>query len=168
MCKLCNTDTPPVNSFKTKNKEMMNYLNIHKQYMYNEMPCDKCIKGARTAISNNLRRSDFLNLNWDHYILKKLYLTNRNFKAKELRNLKIEGRTIRKTVLGIRIKTNTNTNYTSYEARVTVKSKKKTIGVYSTFEQAINEKIAYLKATGHKNALTQLKNNLKEIKNGKS
>ena len=164
MCKLCNTNSPPVyvNSIKYADK-----LEVVKQYI-GTYPCRQCthqlMKWSRTTNNPN---------QFDQYILFKLFRAYAlaNFTKEQLAKRKsyntVKSHHKQAALPGIRQIITKSTGNVKYLVRHRVNQQQQvTIGTYPTLSEALQVKVNYMQQNGCKRGLTQLSNKLKELTNG--
>lgn len=158
MCKLCkNPNMKPL--VKTKHR----FLEEVNDYI-GENPCSYCL----AVINKTYQRHP--NMSIDYIILRKLYLLNRPFSNEELgaakQSLYMHKQKVN-YILGIRVLTTSKS--TSYLPKINNSNKGVTIclPVCHTLQEAVQSKYDYMVANGHTKGLTQLKNKLKDLSNGK-
>ena len=154
MCKLCdNPNRPPLEN----TKHPIAY--IVKDYI-GTYPCEICLKLIKQRQTRHPGKT------LDSIILKKLYLTYRNFEASLLSSAKQRMYKEKvKYILGIAI-TLTKEKGLRYHPTIGAVNKIIYLPVCSTLQEALQNKYDYMAANGHVQGLTQLKNKLKELSNG--
>lgn len=154
MCKLCNSDSPPILS----SKQLINH--VVKDYI-GTFPCQSCAKTLQVSQQTHSDKS------LDYIIITKLYWKYRQFTYKQL-GIKAHHASQLKSVMGIQPVCNRSTGVVVYKARITNSKLKSSIylGTFSTLLEAVNAKVHYMQSHGHTKGLTQLTNKLKELTNG--
>ena len=151
MCKLCNSDSPPIKS----SKGLINL--IAKDYI-GTFPCESC---ARTLAQSQQTHKD---KSADYIILTKLYVKYRQFTYQQL-GAKAQQASQLKCIFGIQPIRNRSTGIIVYKGYVTNSKLKSHIylGTFSTLSEAINAKVHYMQSHGHTKGLNNLINKLKEL-----
>lgn len=151
MCKLCNSDSPPILS----SKQLIN--DVVKDYI-GTFPCNSC---ARTLLESQRTHPD---KSLDHLVITKLYWRYRQFTCQQL-GIKAHHASQLKHVMGIRPIRNRSTGIVVYKAYVTNSKLKSSIylGTFSILSEAVNAKVHYMQSHGHTNGITNLTNKLKEL-----
>ena len=164
MCKLCNTNSPPVVS---KSVIYADKLEVVKQYI-GTYPCIKCTHQIMTwsRATNDLTQID-------QYILFKLFRVYAlaNFTKEQLAKRKsyntVAAHHKQAALPGIRQIITKSTGNVKYLVRHRFnKEQQVTIGTYQTLSEALQVKVNYMQQNGCKQGLTQLSNKLKELTNG--
>ena len=151
MCKLCNSDSPPILS----SKQPINH--VVKDYI-GTFPCKSC---ARTLQASQRTHPD---KSLDYIVITKLYWKYRQFTYQQL-GIKAHHASQLKSVMGIQPICNRSTKVVVYKARITNSKLKSSIylGTFSTLLEAVNAKVHYMQSHGRTKGLTQLTNKLKEL-----
>ena len=151
MCKLCNSDSPPILS----SKQPINH--VVKDYI-GTFPCKSC---ARTLLESQRTHSD---KSLDYLVITKLYWKYRQFTHQQL-GAKAQHASQLKCVMGIQPVCNRSTGIIVYKAYVACYNPRRNeyLGTFSTLSEAVNAKVYYMQLYGHTKGLTQLTNKLKEL-----
>lgn len=151
MCKLCNSDSPPILS----SKQPINH--VVKDYI-GTFPCKSC---ARTLQISQRTHSD---KSLDYLVITKLYIKYRQFTHQQL-GAKAQQASQLKGIFGIQPIRNRSTGIIVYKAYITNSKLKPRsyLGTFSTLSEAVNAKVHYMQLHGHTKGLTQLTNKLKEL-----
>jgi len=164
MCKLCNTNSPPI---KGRSIKYQDKIEILKQYI-GTYPCEKCTHQIRTWIKSTNNPTQF-----DQYVLFKLFriYVLANFTKKQLAKRKsynvINAHYKQSILPGIRQIVTKSTGSVSYLVRHRFSETCQiTIGTYPTLSEALQVKVNYMQQNGCTRGLTQLSNKLKELSNG--
>ena len=164
MCKLCNTNSPPVIS---KSVIYADKLEVVKQYI-GTYPCIKCTHQIMTW-----SRATNDSTQIDQYILFKLFRTYAlaNYTKEELAKRKsyntVKAHHKQAALPGIRQIITKSTGNVKYLVRHRFnKDQQVTIGTYPTLSEALQVKVNYMQQNGCKQGLIQLSNKLKELTNG--
>ena len=164
MCKLCNTNSPPVIS---KSVIYADKLEVVKQYI-GTYPCTKCTHQIMTWSRTTNDSTQF-----DQYILFKLFRVYAlaNFTKEQLAKRKsynvIASHHRQAALPGIRQIITKSTGNVTYLVRHRANPQQQlNLGTYSTLSEALQVKVNYMQQNGCKQGLTQLSNKLKELTNG--
>ena len=163
MCKLCNTNSPPVVS---KSVIYADKLEVVKQYI-GTYPCNNCFIAIMTWRKSTNDLDQF-----DKYILFKLFrmYALANFTKEQLAERKTYDSKItqdRKAILpGIRRIINKSSGSISYEVQQKIFKKAVFLGTYQSLSEALQVRVKYLQQNGCEKSLTKLSNKLKELTNG--
>ena len=150
MCKLCNSDSPPILS----SKQPINH--VVKDYI-GTFPCKNCIRALYIMQQSNPDKS------FDHIILTKLYYRYRGFNYSDLAK-SADKANVMKCVLGIQPIYRRGSKQVVYKSCIARKNKSKLyLGIYPTLSEALEIKLKYMQEYGHTNGITQLTNKLKEL-----
>ena len=151
MCKLCNSDSPPILS----SKQLIN--DVVKDYI-GTFPCNSC---ARTLLKSQRTHPD---KSLDHLVITKLYWKYRQFTCQQL-GVKAHHASQLKCIMGVQPVRNRSTGIVVYKAYVTcyTPKRKEYLGTFSTLSEAVNAKVHYMQSQGQTKGLTQLTNKLKEL-----
>jgi hypothetical protein len=165
MCKLCNTDRPPIVSPR---KNLLINETI-KEYI-GEYSCRRCVKFCSVVLKTGPDKSI------DYWVMQRIFYNHyktlgnnreelRKYKrASYLKNYNKSNIKIR-TILGISVRENIATNHTIYVVSVEINGKNTRIGTYNTFDEAMATKIKYMVENNQSHALKVLKTKLKELQN---
>ena len=164
MCKLCNTNSPPVVS---KSVIYADKLEVVKQYI-GTYPCIKCTHQIMTW-----SRATNDSTQIDQYILFKLFriYALANFTKEQLAKRKsyntVKSHHKQAALPGIRQIITKSTGNVKYLVRHRVNQQQQIhLGTYPTLSEALQVKVNYMQQNGCKQGLTQLSNKLKELTNG--
>ena len=164
MCKLCNTNSPPVIS---KSVIYADKLEVVKQYI-GTYPCIKCTHQIMTW-----SRATNDSTQIDQYILFKLFRVYAlaNFTKEQLAKRKsyntVKSHHKQAALPGIRQIITKSIGNVRYIVRHRVNQQQQIhLGTYSTLSEALQVKVNYMQQNGCKQGLTQLSNKLKELTNG--
>lgn len=151
MCKLCNSDSPPILS----SKQLINH--VVKDYI-GTFPCKSCARTLQISQQTHTDKS------LDYLIITKLYWKYRQFTNQQL-GTKAHHASQLKSVMGIQPVRNRSTGIVVYKAYVTcyTPKRKEYLGTFLTLSEAVNAKVHYMQLHGHTKGLTQLTNKLKEL-----
>lgn len=151
MCKLCNSDSPPILS----SKQPINH--VVKDYI-GTFPCKCCTKTLLESQRNHPDKSI------DYIILTKLYIRYRQFTHQQL-GAKAQHASQLKCIMGVQPVRNRSTGIVVYKAYVACYHPKRNeyLGTFSTLSEAVNAKVHYMQLNGQTQGLTQLTNKLKEL-----
>jgi len=153
MCKLCNTDRPPI-----KNSTYPELL-IVKDYI-REFPCKQCYSAITAA------KSSKVNFDLDKYLLKKLFTKYRTMSPKDIWDAKNYKNQIIKTKFGIKIYINIKTNTHSYYPMITINGKSIYIGqVEKSLQKALQAKLKYMVKHNHTKGLKILQTKIRKLEN---
>ena len=148
MCKLCNSDSPPILSSKRP------ISHVVKDYI-GTFPCKSCAKTLAESQRTHPNKS------LDSLVITKLYWKYRQFTHQQL-GAKAHHASQLKSVMGIR---NRSTGIVVYKAYVACYNPRRNqyLGTFSTLSEAINAKVHYMQLNSQTKGLTQLTNKLKEL-----
>jgi hypothetical protein len=149
MCKLCNSDSPPILSSKQP-------INIVARDYIGTFPCKKCARVLQTTQLGNPDKS------FDYIILTKLYWRYRAFNNTQL-GAKKQASSQLKCILGIQPIRKRSTGIVIYKAYVRGKNQTDYLGTFPTLQSAVEAKITFLQNSGRTKGLNQLLNKLKEL-----
>ena len=149
MCKLCNSDSPPIKSSKVP-------INIIAKDYIGTFPCAICAKALCKTQRYNPNKS------LDDIIITKLYNRYRAFNYVQLSNSKQQAESV-SSILGIQPIFHRGTGTMSYKSSVHTATGRVYLGIYQTLTEALEVKIKYLKEHGHTKSITNLTNKLKEL-----
>lgn len=149
MCKLCNSDSPPILS----SKQLINI--IAKDYI-GTFPCNVCAQ----ALSKTQRYNP--NKSFDDIIITKLYNKYRTFNYSQLSNSKQQAES-GSSIFGIQPIFHRSTGQTVYKSGVNTIKGRIYLGLYPTLSEALEVKVKYMQEHGHTNGITNLTNKLKEL-----
>ena len=147
MCKLCNSDSPPIKSSKV-------IINIIAKDYIGTFPCAVCAQALCRTKQYNPHKS------LDDIIITKLYNKYRAFNYVQLYNSKLRAES-GSSILGIQPIFQRGTGTTAYKASVHTATGRVYLGLYSTLIEALEVKIKYLQEHGHTKSITHLTNKLK-------
>ena len=163
MCKLCNTNSPPIVS---KSVIYADKLEVVKQYI-GTYPCIKCTHQIMTWSRATNTPTQF-----DQYILFKLFRVYAlaNFTKEQLAKRKsynvIASHHRQAALPGIRQIITKSTGNVTYLVRHRVSLEQQiNLGTYPTLSEALQVKVNYMQQNGCTKGLTQLSNKLKELTN---
>ena len=149
MCKLCNSDSPPILS----SKQLINI--IAKDYI-GTFPCTICAQ----ALSKTQRYNP--NKSFDDIIITKLYNKYRAFNYSQLSNSKQQAQS-GSSMFGIQPIFHRSTGQTVYKSGVNTIKGRIYLGIFPTLTEALEVKLKYMQEHGHTNGITNLTNKLKEL-----
>ena len=151
MCKLCNSDSPPILSSKKP------ISHVVKDYI-GTFPCSIC---ARTLLKSQRTHPD---KSLDHLVITKLYWKYRQFTCQQL-GVKAHHASELKCIMGVQPVRNRSTGIIVYKAYVACHNprRKEYIGTFSTLSEALEVKLKYMQEHRHTNGITNLINKLKEL-----
>lgn len=149
MCKLCNSDSPPISKSKQP-------INLVVQDYIGTLPCSKCAQVLIKMQHDNPTKS------MDCLVLTKLYWKYRPFTNTQL-GIQKQAKSHLKCVMGIQPVRNRSTGIVVYKAYVRNKIISNYLGTFPTLSDAVNAKIVFLQNNGRTKGLTQLTNKLKEL-----
>ena len=149
MCKLCNSDSPPILSSKQP-------INIIAKDYIGTFPCAVCAQALYKTQRYNPNKS------LDDIIITKLYNRYRAFNYVQLFNSKLQAES-GSSILGIQPIFHRGTGTMSYKSSVNTTTRRVYLGIYQTLTEALEVKIKYLKEHGHTKSITNLTNKLKEL-----
>ena len=149
MCKLCNSDSPPILS----SKQPINH--VVKDYI-GTFPCSICAQALFKTQKYNPNKS------LDNIIITKLYNKYRAFNYAQLSNSK-QIATTPTAVLGIQPVFHISTGQTVYKAAVNTVKGRVYLGLFPTLTEALEIKLKYMQEHGHTKGITNLTNKLKEL-----
>jgi hypothetical protein len=164
MCKLCNTDRPPI-------KKPINLLvhEIIKEYT-GEYACRVCAKTCFLFLEAEPNKSI------DYWVMQRIFYNyyralgnnskelNRHKKHLSRKNYSMNNMKTR-SILGVCVRENTATNRTVYIVSVKINKKITQTVTCNTFDEALATKIKYMVENNQSYALKNLKNKLKELQN---
>lgn len=149
MCKLCNSDSPPIRSTKV-------LINIIAKDYIGTFPCAICAQALFKTQRYNPNKS------LDDIIITKLYNKYRAFNHVQLSNSKLQAES-GSSILGIQPIFHRGTETTVYKASVHTATRRVYLGLYPTLIEALEVKFNYLQEHGHTKSITNLTNKLKEF-----
>ena len=149
MCKLCNSDSPPILS----SKQPINH--VAKDYI-GTFPCNICAQALFKTQRYNPNKS------LDDIIITKLYKKYRAFNCAQLSYSKQIG-TNSTAVLGIQPVFHRSTGQTVYKSAVNTAKGRVYLGLFPTLTEALEIKLKYMQEHGHTKGITNLTNKLKEL-----
>ena len=151
MCKLCNSDSPPISNSKQP-------INIVARDYIGTFPCSRCAQVLRVMQLSSPDKS------FDYIILTKLYWKYRAFNHTEL-GVKKQASSHLKCILGIQPIRNRSTGIVVYKAyiRNAGKNQHDYLGTFQTLQSAVEAKITFFQNSGRTKGLNQLLNKLKEL-----
>lgn len=149
MCKLCNSDSPPIRSTKV-------LINIIAKDYIGTFPCALCAQALFKTQRYNPNKS------LDDIIITKLYNKYRAFNYSQLSNSK-QIATTPTAVLGIQPVFHRSTGQTVYKSSVNTAKGRVYLGLFPTLTEALEVKLKYMQEHGHTNGITNLTNKLKEL-----
>ena len=149
MCKLCNSDSPPILSSKVP-------INLIARDYIGHFPCSTC--------ANTLSKTQRYNPNksLDDIIITKLYNKYRAFNYSQLSNSKQQAES-GNSIFGIQPIFHRSTGQTVYKSGVNTIKGRVYLGLYPTLTEALEVKLKYMQEHGHTNGITNLTNKLKEL-----
>lgn len=149
MCKLCNSDSPPILS----SKQPINH--VVKDYI-GTFPCAICAQALLKTQRYNPNKS------LDDIIITKLYNKYRAFNYSQLFNSKQQAES-GNSIFGIQPIFHRSTGQTVYKSGVNTIKGRVYLGLYPTLTEALEVKLKYMQEHGHTNGITNLTNKLKEL-----
>ena len=149
MCKLCNSDSPPILS----SKQLINI--IAKDYI-GTFPCNVCAQALFKTQRYNPNKS------FDDIIITKLYNKYRAFNYSQLSNSKQQAQS-GSSMFGIQPIFHRSTGQTVYKSGVSTIKGRIYLGIFPTLTEALEVKLKYMQEHGHTNGITNLTNKLKEL-----
>ncbi len=149
MCKLCNSDSPPILS----SKQSINH--VVKDYI-GTFPCSICAQALFKTQRYNPNKS------LDDIIITKLYNKYRAFNYSQLSNSKQQAES-GNSIFGIQPIFHRSTGQTVYKSGVNTIKGRVYLGLYPTLTEALEVKLKYMQEHGHTNGITNLTNKLKEL-----
>ena len=149
MCKLCNSDSPPILS----SKQPINH--IVKDYI-GTFPCSICAQALFKTQRYNPDKS------MDDIIITKLYNKYRAFNCAQLAYSK-QIATTPIAVLGIQPVFHRSTGQTVYKAAVNTAKGRVYLGIFPTLTEALEIKVKYMQEHNLVKGITNLTNKLKEL-----
>ena len=149
MCKLCNSDSPPIRSTKV-------LINIIAKDYIGTFPCAICAQALFKTQRYNPNKS------LDDIIITKLYNKYRAFNHVQLFNSKLQAGS-GSSIFGIQPIFHRSTGQTVYKSGVNTIKGRVYLGLYPTLSEALEVKLKYMQEQGHTNGITNLINKLKEL-----
>lgn len=149
MCKLCNSDSPPILS----SKQPINH--VAKDYI-GHFPCSTCASTLSKTQRYNPDKS------MDDIIITKLYNKYRAFNCAQLAYSK-QIATTPTAVLGIQPVFHRSTGQTVYKAAVNTVKGRVYLGLFPTLTEALEVKVKYMQEHNLVKGITNLSNKLKEL-----
>lgn len=149
MCKLCNSDSPPIRSTKV-------LINIIAKDYIGTFPCAICAQALFKTQRYNPNKS------LDDIIITKLYNKYRAFNHVQLSNSKLQAES-GSSMFGIQPIFHRSTGQTVYKSGVNTIKGRVYLGLYPTLSEALEVKLKYMQEHGHTNGITNLTNKLKEL-----
>ena len=149
MCKLCNSDSPPIRSTKV-------LINIIAKDYIGTFPCAICAQALFKTHRYNPNKS------LDDIIITKLYNKYRAFNYSQLSNSKQQAES-GSSIFGIQPIFHRSTGQTVYKSGVNTIKGRVYLGLYPTLTEALEVKLKYMQEHGHTNGITNLTNKLKEL-----
>ncbi|MFW9601352.1 MAG: hypothetical protein ACMV1B_03425 [Prevotella sp.] len=149
MCKLCNSDSPPIRSTKV-------LINIIAKDYIGTFPCAICAQALFKTQRYNPNKS------LDDIIITKLYNKYRAFNYSQLSNSKQQAES-GSSMFGIQPIFHRSTGQTVYKSGVNTIKGRVYLGLYPTLSEALEVKLKYMQEHGHTNGITNLTNKLKEL-----
>ena len=149
MCKLCNSDSPPILS----SKQPINH--VVKDYI-GTFPCNICAQALFKTQRYNPNKS------LDDIVITKLYNKYRAFNYSQLSNSKQQAQS-GSSMFGIQPIFHRSTGQTVYKSGVNTIKGRVYLGLYQTLTEALEVKLKYMQEHGHTNGITNLLNKLKEL-----
>lgn len=149
MCKLCNSDSPPILSSKQP-------INIIAKDYIGTFPCSICAQALFKTQRYNPNKS------LDDIIITKLYNKYRAFNYSQLSNSKQQAES-NSSIFNIQPIFHRSTGQTVYKSGVNIIKGRVYLGLYPTLSEALEVKIKYMQEHGHTNGITNLINKLKEL-----
>ena len=149
MCKLCNSDSPPILS----SKQPINH--VVKDYI-GTFPCLTCVQALRNTERYNPSKS------LDDIVITKLYNKYRAFNASQLSYAKTKA-SLANSILGIQPIFQRKAETIIYRVTINTTNGQIYLGLYPTLTEALEVKIKYMQEHNLVKGLTQLTNKLKEL-----
>ena len=149
MCKLCNSDSPPIKSSKV-------LINIIAKDYIGTFPCSICAQALFKTQRYNPNKS------FDDIIITKLYNKYRAFNYSQLSNSKQQAESS-SSIFNIQPIFHRSTGQTVYKSGVNTIKGRIYLGIFPTLTEALEVKLKYMQEHGHTNGITNLTNKLKEL-----
>ena len=149
MCKLCNSDSPPILSSKQP-------INIIAKDYIGTFPCAICAQALFKTQRYNPNKS------LDDIVITKLYNKYRAFNYSQLSNSKQQAQS-GSSMFGIQPIFHRSIGQIVYKSGVNTIKGRIYLGIFPTLTEALEVKLKYMQEHGHTNGITNLINKLKEL-----